>query len=171
MEITFTKTTLTRRVASYTQIRTCVLKVTRKFWNFKLIVSIFYFYLYATKISLWKHHFDWILKTKTKAIPCSHLVLHCAFLAVNKAVLFGQRATKRRSCKGATFQERSWQRSDVPRTLLAIPVTLAQPKQRFVCAKLAQNKGKTLCSLLAFTQLFRKRNKELSIFRLVYLGF
>ena len=36
-------------------------------------------------------------------------------------------------------------------TLLAIPVTLAQPKQCFVCAKFAQNKGKTLCSLLVFT--------------------
>ena len=41
-----------RRVASYTQICTCVLEVTRKFWNFILIVSIFNFYLYATKISL-----------------------------------------------------------------------------------------------------------------------
>ena len=49
---------LSRRVASYTQIRMCVLEVTRKFWSFILIVSIFNFYLYATKISLWKHHFD-----------------------------------------------------------------------------------------------------------------
>ena len=40
-----------------------------------------------------------------------------------------------------------------------------------VCAKFAQNKGKTLCSLLVLTQLFRTRNKERSIFRLVYLGF
>ena len=32
------------------------------------------------------------------------------------------------------------------------------------CAKFAQNKGKTLCSLLVFTQLFRTRNKERSIF-------
>ena len=30
--------------------------------------------------------------------------------------------------------------------------------------KFAQNKGKTLCSLLVFTQLFRTRNKERSIF-------
>ena len=57
------------------------------------------------------------------------------------------------------------------RTLLTIPVKLAHPKQCFVCAKVAQNKGKTLCSLLVFTQLFRTRNKERSIFRLVYLGF
>ena len=63
------------------------------------------------------------------------------------------------------------QRSDDPRTLLTIPVTLAQPQQCFVCAKFAQNKGKTLCSLLVLTQLFRTRNKERSIFRLVYLGF
>ena len=48
------------------------------------------------------------------------------------------------------------QRSDVPRTFLAIPVTLAQPKQCFVCTKFAQNKGKTLCSLIVFTQLFRQ---------------
>ena len=34
----------------------------------------------------------------------------------------------------------------------------------FFCAKFAQNKGKTLCSLLVFTQLFRTRNKERSIF-------
>lgn len=33
--------------------------------------------------------------------------------------------SKRRGCKGATFQERSWQRSDVPRTLLTTSVTLA----------------------------------------------
>ena len=46
-----------------------------------------------------------------------------------------------------------------------------QPKQCCVCTKFAQNKGKTLCSLLVFTQLFRSRNKERSIFRLVYLGF
>ena len=78
------------------------------------------------------------------------------FFTLNNAVLFGQRATKRRSCKGATFRD---------------PVTLAQPKQCFVCAKFAQNKGKTLCSLLVLTQLFRTRNEERSIFRLVYLGF
>ena len=35
-----------------------------------------------------------------------------------------------------------------------------QPKQCFVYAKFAQNKSKTLCSLLVFTQLFRTRNKE-----------
>ena len=46
-----------------------------------------------------------------------------------------------------------------------------QPKQCCVWAKFAQNKGKTLCSLLVFTQLFRTRNKERSIFRSVYLGF
>ena len=83
------------------------------------------------------------------------------FFTLNNAVLFGQRATKTAKL----------QRSDVPRTLLTIPVTLAQPKQCFVCAKFAQNKGKTLCSLLVLTQLFRTRNKERSIFRLVYLGF
>lgn len=33
--------------------------------------------------------------------------------------------SKRWGCKGATFQERSWQRSDVPRTLLTIAITLA----------------------------------------------
>ena len=37
-----------------------------------------------------------------------------------------------------------------------------QPKQCCVCTKFAQNKGKTLCSLLVFTQLFRTRNKERS---------
>ena len=37
-------------------------------------------------------------------------------------------------------------------------------KTMFFCAKFAQNKGKTLCSLLVFTQLFRTRNKERSIF-------
>ena len=46
-----------------------------------------------------------------------------------------------------------------------------QPTQCRVCAKFAQNKGKTLFALLVFTQLFRLRNKERSIFRLVYLGF
>ena len=35
-----------------------------------------------------------------------------------------------------------------------------QPKQCFLYAKYAQNKSKTLCSLLVFTQLFRTRNKE-----------
>ena len=44
-----------------------------------------------------------------------------------------------------------------------------QPKQCFVCAEFAQNNGKTLCSLLVFTQLFRARNKERSFFRSVYL--
>ena len=46
-----------------------------------------------------------------------------------------------------------------------------QPKQCFVFAKFPQNKGKTLGSLLVFTQLFRTRNKERSIFRSVYLRF
>ena len=72
-------------------------------------------------------------------------------------MLFGQRATKRRGCKGATFQERLERRSE-------IPVTLAQPKQCFVCAKFAQNKGKTLCSLLVFTQLFRQEIKNAVFF-------
>ena len=45
-----------------------------------------------------------------------------------------------------------------------------QPKQCFVCAKFAQNKGKTLWSLLVFTQLFRTKN-EARIFRSVYLRF
>ena len=45
-----------------------------------------------------------------------------------------------------------------------IPVTLAQPKQCFVCAKFAQNKGKTLCSLLVFTQLFRQEIKNAVFF-------
>ena len=79
-------------------------------------------------------------------------------------MLFGQRGTKRRGCKGATFQERSWQRSEVPRTFLTIPVTLAQPKQCFVCTKFAQNKGKTLYSLLVFTQLFRQEIKNAVFF-------
>ena len=37
-------------------------------------------------------------------------------------------------------------------------------KTIFFSTKFAQNKGKTLCSLLVFTQLFRTRNKERSIF-------
>ena len=49
---------LGRRVASYTQIRTCVLEVTRNFWNLKQLFLFLTFYLYATKTSLWKHHFD-----------------------------------------------------------------------------------------------------------------
>ena len=73
------------------------------------------------------------------------------------------------------------QRSDVPRTFLTKERRsenvvdnsshASTTKTMFVCAKFAQNKGKTLCSLLVFTQLFRTRNKERSIFRLVYLGF
>ena len=54
--------------------------------------------------------------------------------------------------------------SDVPRTFLTIPVTLAQPKQCFVCAKFAQKKSKTLCSLLVFTQLFRQEIKNAVFF-------
>ena len=46
-----------------------------------------------------------------------------------------------------------------------------QPKQCFVCATFAQNKGNTLCSLFVFTQLFRTRNKKRRIFRSVHLGF
>ena len=46
-----------------------------------------------------------------------------------------------------------------------------QPKQDCLSAKFAQIEGKTLRSLLVFTQLFRTRNKERSIFRSVYLGF
>ena len=68
--------------------------------------------------------------------------------------------------KGEVAKERRsknvW--SDVPRTFLTIPVTLAQPKQCFVCAKFAQNKGKTLCSLLVFTQLFRQEIKNAVFF-------
>ena len=45
-----------------------------------------------------------------------------------------------------------------------IPVTLAQPKQCFVCATFAQNKGKTLCSLLVFTQIFRQEIKKAVFF-------
>ena len=41
---------------------------------------------------------------------------------------------------------------------------LAQPKQCFVCAKFAQNKGKTLCSLLLFTQLFQQEIKNAVFF-------
>ena len=46
-----------------------------------------------------------------------------------------------------------------------------QPKQCFVCAPFAQNKGKTLCSLFVFTQLFRTRNKKTQNFSLSSLRF
>ena len=60
--------------------------------------------------------------------------------------------------KGEVAKE---QRSDVPRTFLTIPVTLAQP---LVCAKFAHNKGKTLCTLLVLTQLFRQEIKNAVFF-------
>ena len=53
---------------------------------------------------------------------------------------------------------------------MTIPVTLAQRKQCFVCTKSAQNKGKTLCSLLVFTQIFRQEIKN-AIFSLSLLRF
>ena len=82
--------------------------------------------------------------------------MQCCLASVQQK---GEVAKERRS-----FQERSRQRSDVPRTFLTIPVTLAQPKQCFVCTKFAQNKGKALFSLLVFTQLFRQEIKNVVFF-------
>ena len=80
--------------------------------------------------------------------------MQCCLVSVQQK---GEVAKERRSKnvleKGATFQERCWQ------------------FQLVGCPKFAQNKGKTLCTLLVFTQLLRTKNKERSIFRLVYLGF
>ena len=39
-----------------------------------------------------------------------------------------------------------------------------QPKQCFVCAKFVQNKGKTLCCLLVFTQLLQKEIRNAVFF-------
>ena len=81
--------------------------------------------------------------------------MQCCLVSVQQK---GEVAKEQRSenvrDKGATFRERS----------VTIPVTLAQPKQCFVCSKFAQNKGKTLCSLLVFTQLFRQEIKNAVFF-------
>ena len=57
------------------------------------------------------------------------------------------------------FKKARLQRSDI-----------LQPKQCFVCAKFAQNKGKTLCSLLVFTQLFEQEIR-MQYFSLSLLSF
>ena len=47
---------------------------------------------------------------------------------------------------------------------LFLQLVVAQPKQCFVCTKFAENKGKTLFSLLVFTQLFRQEIKNAVFF-------
>ena len=79
-----------------------------------------------------------------KGIPCSNLVLHCTFLKTLRSLLISENCAIKR--KNGTER------------MLEDP----QPKLRSVCAKFAQKKGKTVFSLLVFTQLFRTRNKERS---------
>ena len=81
-------------------------------------------------------------------MPC------CLASVQQKGEVAKDRRSKNVRDKGATFRERC----------LTIPVTLAQRKQCFVCTKFAQNKGKTLCSLLVFTQLFRQEIKNAVFF-------
>ena len=84
------------------------------------------------------------------------------FFTLNNALLLAAcNNSKRRGCKRATFQ--------VKKIAVECMVEDSQPKQCFVCAKFAQNKGKTLWSLFVFTQLFR--NKGRTTFRSAYLCF
>ena len=76
-------------------------------------------------------------------MPC------CLASVQQKGEVAKERSSKNVLDKGATSRD---------------PVTLAQPKQCSVCAKFAQNKGKTLCSLLLFTQLFRQEIKNAVFF-------
>ena len=76
--------------------------------------------------------------------------MQCCLASVQqKGEVAKERRSKNVRDKGATFRD---------------PVTLAQTKQCFVCTKFAQNKGKTLCSLLVFTQLFRQEIKNVVFF-------